>query len=44
MGWNNEVKAAFERKELLGARYEAAKERCEEVYKGEKSKVERYIY
>ena len=31
--WNDGVKAAGERKELLGARDEVAKERCMEAYK-----------
>ena len=48
MCWNDEGKAAFEKKEtdckeVLGARDETAKERCMEVYKKEKE-VKRCIY
>ena len=49
MWWNDEVKDAVKRKEapwkeVLGARYEDAKERCMEVYRKEKRKVKRCIY
>ena len=37
--WNNVVKPAVERKEVLGARDDAAKERYMEVYKKEKKKL-----
>ena len=40
----DEVKTAVERKEVLGARDEAAKERCMEPYKEEKRKVKRCMY
>ena len=42
--WNNQVKVAVERKEVLGARDEDAKERCLEVYKEEKKKVKSCIF
>ena len=42
--WNKQVKAAVKRKELLGAIYEDARERCLEVYKEENRKVKRCIY
>ena len=43
--WRNDVlKVAVERMEILGARNEAAKERCMEVYKEEKRNVKRCIY
>ena len=38
------VKVAVERKEVLGARDEVAKDRCMEVYKEEKRKVKRCTY
>ena len=49
MGWNNQVKAKFKKKEdawkeVLGARDEDVRERCLEAYKEEKRKVKRYIY
>ena len=37
--WNNEVKAAVRRMEVLAARDEKAKERCMEPYKEEERKV-----
>ena len=37
------VKGAVERKELLRARDEIAKERCMKVYKKEKRKIKRFI-
>ena len=37
--WNDQVKAAFKREVVLGARDEDARERCLEVYKEEKRKV-----
>ena len=42
--WNDQVKAAVKRKEVLGARDEDARERSLEVYKEEKRKVKRWIY
>ena len=33
VSWNDMVKAAVERKKVLGAKDEAAKERCMKVYK-----------
>ena len=44
MWCNNQVKAAFERKEVLGVRDEDARERCLEVHKEKKRKVKRCIY
>ena len=41
--WNDEIKAAIEGKVASGARDEAAKGTCIEVYK-EKRKTKRYIY
>ena len=38
------VKAAVERKEVLGARDEVKKERCMESYREAKKKVKRCIY
>ena len=42
--WNDKVKAAVKRKEVLGARDEDASERCLEAYKEEKRKVKKCIY
>ena len=47
--WNGQVKAEVKReedgwKEVLGARYEDARESCLEVYEEEKRKVKRCIY
>ena len=42
--WNDQVKAAVDRKEVLGTRDEDAKEMFWEVYKEEKRKVKRSIY
>ena len=42
--WNDQVKAAVKRKELLGARDEDARERCLEIYKEEKNEINRCIY
>ena len=39
--WNDRVKAAVKRNEVLGARDEDARERCLEFYKEEKRKVKR---
>ena len=49
MQWNDEMKAAVERKEtvrkeVLGARDEDVKDRCMEAYREEKRKVKRCIY
>ena len=41
--WNDVVKSAVERKEVLGLRDEVAKDRCIEIYKEEKRKVKRCI-
>ena len=43
MWWNNVVKAAVARKEVLGASDEVAKVRCMEAYKVER-KFKRSIY
>ena len=37
--WNDEIKAAVRRKEVLGASYEETKERYMEAYREEKRKV-----
>ena len=42
--WNDQVKAAVKRKEVLGARDEDARERCLEIYKEGKRKITRCIY
>ena len=42
--WNYQVKPAVNRKEVLEARDEDARERCLEVYKEEKRKIKRCIY
>ena len=42
--WNDEVKAAFRRKEVLAASDEEAKERCMEAYREEKRKINRCVY
>ena len=42
--WNNQVKAAVKRKEVLGARDKDVRERCLKVYKAQKRKVKRCIY
>ena len=47
--WDDEVKAVVKRmedawKQVLGARDEAAKERCIDMYREEKRKVKRCIY
>ena len=44
MWWNNEVKAAVRRKEVLAASDEEAKEKCMEAYRQEMRKVKRCIY
>ena len=41
VGWNNEVKATFRRKELLVASNEEEKERCMEAHREWKRKVKR---
>ena len=38
------IKAAVERKEVLGVRDKVAKKRCMEIYKEQKRKVKRCIY
>ena len=43
MGWNDEVKAAVNKKEVLAGRDEEAKERHMEAYREEKRKVKRCI-
>ena len=42
--WNDEIKSAVRRKEVLAASNEEAKEGCMEAYKEEKGKVKRCIY
>ena len=42
--WNDEVKAAVSRKEMLAASDEEAKQSCIEAYKEENKKVKRCIY
>ena len=42
--WNDKVKAAVRRKEVLAASNEEAKERCMEVYREEEIKVKRCVY
>ena len=42
--WNDEVKTAVRRKEVLAASNEEAKERCMGAYREEKRKVKRCIY
>ena len=44
MWWNDRVKAAIKRKEILGVRDEDPREMCLEVYKEEKRKVKRCIF
>ena len=41
--WNDIVKAAVERKEVLGAMDEVTKERCMEIYKEKQRMVKRSI-
>ena len=36
--WNDDLKAVVKRKQVLGARHEAAKERCMEAYREQKRK------
>ena len=43
VSWNDMVKAAVERKKVLGAKDEAAKERCMKVYKRKERLKGEYI-
>ena len=44
MWWNNEIKVAVRRREVLAASDEEAKEKCMGAYREEKRKVKRCIY